>query len=133
MQFTRSLECYARCLEIRESTGDRDGTAIALVNMGSVHRAIKDWDKARELFNRALAIAQEVGGRYVIAITLCEMGMLADEESSFVTGAEKIRKHNEAIDRLTDGVSILRVINHIQTDEYALELERIRQRMDSEG
>jgi len=53
--------CFERSMAIREAINDRLGLGAVWNNMGNYHRLRKEYPKAIEYGNRALAVAREVG------------------------------------------------------------------------
>jgi signal transduction histidine kinase len=72
---------YARkALEALEGTGEEARIALALNNLGNVHRERGETAQARELFERSLALKLKVGDKRSLAIAYHNLSDLADDE-----------------------------------------------------
>ena len=62
-QFTRAIDIFEQALAIARETGDREGEAIDLSNLGNCYADLGQIPRAIELYEQALAIARETGDR----------------------------------------------------------------------
>ena len=59
----RALDLFNQALSIKETTGDRFGTIVALSDIGAVYQSTGDYQKALDSFNRARLLLSDVGDR----------------------------------------------------------------------
>ena len=78
--FRKAVEIHNEALSLRRATGDADGEANSLNNLGSAYAKLGQREKARDYIERALAIHRNFGNRYMLARTLRGIGAF-DRES----------------------------------------------------
>ena len=91
----RLIDFYQRqqaAMEIAERIGDRAGQAQSLAALGGLHASTQNYRKARESFERSLAITREIGFR------LGEN----DTEADLVGVLLATDEHESAVEHLTD-------------------------------
>jgi tetratricopeptide (TPR) repeat protein len=70
----KSIEKYREALDLCRRTGDREGEAEALHNMGWVYRTLGEMKEAQDSYNEALPIFQALGKHSRAAVTLNNIG-----------------------------------------------------------
>lgn len=70
---------YRQALEIAERSGDREGQAAAVGNLGLVYAARGELDKAEEHYKKALAMHERIGNRVGQAANLGNLGIVYRE------------------------------------------------------
>lgn len=72
-----ALHYSERALALYREAGDRQGIARGLVNLGTIHRFMKQRDQAQVRLEESLQISRELNDRYLIAAALLELGEIA--------------------------------------------------------
>ena len=91
--YPQSLDFYYRSLRAKEEA-ELPNSAIAndLLNIGTIHYTMQNYEKALPLFTRALEIRKESGALYGQVIALSNLGLtysdLGDYDTGFVYDAE---------------------------------------------
>ncbi|MBC8144875.1 MAG: tetratricopeptide repeat protein [bacterium] len=73
-KFDRAIDLYDESLRIDRASGDREGEAIALVNVGMVHSQTHDFERAIDYYNQALPLLIECNHLDSIGNVLLNMG-----------------------------------------------------------
>ena len=100
----RLRDRYAECLAIRESLGDRVGSAFALTQLSAVAADLGDRDEAIELGQRALAVVDEVDDPTEAARLFVWFGLsmaVIDTANSRARAEEGVRRGRAVGDRWT--------------------------------
>lgn len=74
--YSRALAEHLESLAIRERLGDKLSISLSLNNLGIVYSRLRQYDRAREYFERALELRRELGARSREAATLSNLGDL---------------------------------------------------------
>lgn len=91
---------YEQALSIDRETGDREGQASILSNLGKVELRLDRPEQARSYYNEALAVARKVGNQRIEASARVNLGELATIEGLY----------DQAHDLLVEALAILRAI-----------------------
>ncbi|GAA4467215.1 hypothetical protein GCM10023093_22690 [Nemorincola caseinilytica] len=74
--YNKAVELYLRSLKAAEETGDRQGQAIAMRNIGNVYSyKLKDYPKAIDYYTRCTRITESMGDNRETAELLSEIGI----------------------------------------------------------
>ncbi len=100
---------YQQSLQIDLSTGNRPGEAVTLLDLGDTYEQLRDYEQARECFERALEAATETGAKLVQARGCTNLGYLHFSLRDFGKSLEFHQKAREAEEglgvRLREGIS----------------------------
>jgi len=75
-----ALEMSRKAQEIYASTGDRNGVAKVLGNIGVMLRDKHDYEGSKAMFEQSLSVAREIGDSIHVAISLNSLANLAREQ-----------------------------------------------------
>lgn len=73
--FTKSMQCFQKHLQICEELADARGKTMALGNMGALHRNLGHIKQAMECFDKELQIAEETGDKSLEFHALTNLGL----------------------------------------------------------
>jgi diguanylate cyclase (GGDEF)-like protein len=93
-EYDRALDLMLKALGLYESVGDEKGQGIVLNALGNVYRKLGDGEKARERFERALAIAER--SRHT-ALTIGALVNLAEIEAGEKRWTEALALNRRAL------------------------------------
>jgi tetratricopeptide (TPR) repeat protein len=107
----RARSLYEQSLAIHRELGNHRGIALSLGCLAMFSsNCDKDYSTARSLHNQALVIHRELGDRWGIAWTLCELGIVAFEQSDYPASrtllAESLEIWRELADRFRIATSL---------------------------
>ena len=91
-EFGRGLQMLEGCLAIARQSGDADAEIRALCNLGNIYVAMKEHERANDLFRESLAIAQRGANSLLHVITA---GSFAESLSS----SNRIEESEELLER----------------------------------
>ena len=102
---------YEQSLAINRDLGNHRGIAVTLGCLAMfASNCDKDYSTARSLHNQALVIHRELGDRWGIAWTLCELGIVAFEQSDYPASrtllADSLEIWRELADRFRIATSL---------------------------
>jgi tetratricopeptide (TPR) repeat protein/DNA-binding CsgD family transcriptional regulator len=122
--YPQSLDFYYRSLRAKEEA-ELPNSAIAndLLNIGTIHYTMQNYEKALPLFTRALEIRKESGALYGQVIALSNLGLtysdLGDYDAGFVYDAEAAAIAERLGNPWMNGSTLSRVGWHYrQKNEY---------------
>ncbi|MEM0449682.1 MAG: tetratricopeptide repeat protein [Methanomassiliicoccales archaeon] len=81
-RWTQSLEAHERALGLYRSLGDRAGEARELMSLGAAYRRKGDLEEARDLFEKAREIAEEIQDGHVLSAALNNLAMVEWDRGS---------------------------------------------------
>ncbi|MBI5663467.1 MAG: tetratricopeptide repeat protein [Nitrospirae bacterium] len=108
--------------------------ARALHNLGVIHQAQGEYDKAIEKYNQSMKIKEELGGKSGIASTLHQLGMIHQVQGDYDRAIEKYNQRMKISEELGNksGIAItlhqLGMIHQVQGD-YDRAIEKYNQSM----
>ncbi len=105
----KALEYFSQSLPLSRATGDRDGEAYTLNNIGAVYADLGEKQKALEYFSQSLPLSRAVGDRAQEAVTLYNMAYVK-------------RDQNNLTEALDDIESCLKIIENLRTNIASPEL-----------
>ncbi len=106
--YPRAMELHGKALAQREASGDVDGKARSLTNLGSIALVCGRLAEGRRYYEDALSYKQEVGGSTSVAVTLSNLGQLEAWAGDFGRAIESQTKALElANSRGDSGVEVL--------------------------
>jgi len=84
-EYAEAEACYREALAIFESLGNRHGAAGALDGLGWVAwcQGGEHLEQASQYYDQSLAMMRESGHRRLMAQTLCDLAILANEQADF--------------------------------------------------
>ena len=97
-----ALAAWKRRLALEESRANRTGVAAALVNIGSIHKALGSYAKALECQERALALMKALGDRAGEAAALSSFGTIHSMLGSLAKALEYQERALEEREALYD-------------------------------
>ena len=94
------MESYFKVLKMNEESGDKNGIAKVLNNIGNVYRDQHDYPKALEYFFKSLKMNEELGSKFMIALNLVNIGLVYADQKDYPKALEyylKSLKMNEEL------------------------------------
>jgi non-specific serine/threonine protein kinase len=111
--YSRAAACYAQCLDLSRSRGDRRGMARALNNLGLVRKDEGDYAAALGYYQEALVLYQELGDQHGCAVALGNLG-IATGDLGNSTQAEIYHEESLALKRrLGDTLGVITSLNNL--------------------
>lgn len=102
----RAREVFTEALNALRRSNDVQAEAVAVGNLGLLEQEVGDLQQARDHFERALALHEEMGHRRFIGITRCDIAGLLWEEGHTA----------EAVDLYTEGLKSLRLAGDLRQE-----------------
>ena len=81
--YSKSIDCFAKTLNIYESIGDENGIAASLNNIGLIYLDNQEYSKAMNYLTRSLKIKEKRENKRGIASTLINIGIIYQSQGEF--------------------------------------------------
>jgi serine phosphatase RsbU (regulator of sigma subunit)/Tfp pilus assembly protein PilF len=98
--YESGIEYSLKGLKIREETGDKNGTAVSLNNLGSLYQEQGDLAKSIDVYTRSLKIAEEINDKEGVARTLGNIGQIYYRQKDIDKGIEYCTKSLKLFEEL---------------------------------
>ncbi|HEX9991167.1 MAG TPA: tetratricopeptide repeat protein [Chloroflexia bacterium] len=112
----KAIQHYEHCLQIAREIGDRRSESIAIGSLGIAYVDLGETHEAIQCYEQCLQIAQEMGDLRGEAITRWNLGLLLAKEGDLI----------RAIELMQVTVDYEREIGHIDAEEHAVIVDRVR-------
>ena len=111
--YSLSLTCHFKALEIREVLKDKKGIAASLNNIGNVYDNQGDYPKALEYYFKALKTFEELGNKKGVAASLNNIGIVYYNQSDYPQAFEYYFKSLKVNEELQNKNGIADALNNI--------------------
>jgi tetratricopeptide (TPR) repeat protein/DNA-binding CsgD family transcriptional regulator len=124
--YPRSLDLFYQCLKAKEEADPNNpGLAVEILNIGTIHQSMRNYEKAIQCYERALQIRRESGGLRGQVIALYNLGSVyaetCDYEAGFACDSEAATIAETLGNSLFHGMTISRVgQHHVRQNNYEL-------------
>ena len=91
-QYEKALKFFQKALQVQESVDDRQGVALCLNHLGTVHQALSDYSLATQYYERSLAIHLQTGDEAGQSLIFNNLGGVKRLEGKPEAALELFRK-----------------------------------------
>lgn len=112
----KALETFNRALALFRQTGNLEGEAKVLANIGMVYLTKQDWSKMREYCSQALALFKNQSNNTAVADHLIKIAYTFDMEKSYETAASYYQQAIPLLQAESDRPTRAKILIGIGTD-----------------
>jgi tetratricopeptide (TPR) repeat protein len=109
----KAIECYSKCLAMRENINDKIGVAATLNNLGAIYDGLDDTAKAIEYYLKSLKIKEELNDKASIALSLNNIGFFYKNRGDFKKAEEYYNRSIELKKELGDKRGLAQSLNNL--------------------
>ena len=121
--YSQSLDCYMRALEIHEQIGNLSGIAGALNNVGTIYDKQSDYPKALDYYIQSLEINKQLGRQNETAVVLSNIGIIYMKQGNFTKALDynfKSLEYNKQLGHQNETAVALRNIGAVYREQNNL-------------
>lgn len=133
-QFDKALEHYIACDELL--TDDNRVKSIVTVNIGLVHFEMNNLERAKEYFQKGIALAEGIDDLHIKAFNLQKLGLIAKSQNRFDEALEYYEACKYLYEKLSNRRDLLQVSTNIgyvylETNQYQKAIEQFRESVNN--
>lgn len=112
-KYPDAIEWFRKALQLQQETGDLDGVASSLNNIGLNYKMMGNYEKAIEYYEQTIKIDEELGKGNEIAVTFNNIGMVYISWGKYDKAIENIEKSLRLRQTLNDKKGIAKALNNL--------------------
>ncbi|MBL4587555.1 MAG: tetratricopeptide repeat protein [Flavobacteriales bacterium] len=111
--YPKALNYYMQGLKINEEIGNKEGSAIAIGNIGSIYLSQGNYPKALDYYQRSLKIKEKIGDRRATANAIGNIGSVYGNQENYIKALEYFHRSLKIYEEFGNKKGIAATLNNI--------------------